>query len=88
MSGVFDLIFVFGMVIDELLFVLSHSSFNLVHETIDRGVHVLFGMIGVDATTIHLYSCLGFVPELFDGQDTMDVRHEVKVTGRFILRSP
>ena len=72
------------MVIDELFFVLSDSPLKFVHETIDRGVHVLFGVIGVDRTTIYTNSCFGFVPEFFDGQDTMDVRHEVKMTGCFL----
>jgi len=76
--------FVFGVVIDELFFVFSDSSFDFVHETIYRCVHVLFGVIGVDRTTIYANSCFGFVPEFFDGQNTLDVRHKVKVTGSFV----
>lgn len=82
--GVLDFLLVSGVVINELFFVLSYSSFNLVHKTIDRCVHVLFGMIGIDRTTIYANSCFSFVPEFFDGQNTMDVRHEVKVTSRLI----
>jgi hypothetical protein len=71
-SGVPDLLFIFNVVIDEFFFVFSDSSFNFVHETIDRGVHVLFGVVSVDRTTIHMNCCLSFVTEFFNGQNTLD----------------
>lgn len=72
------------MMIDRLLFVFSHSSLDLVHKTINRGVHVFFGMIGVDRTTIYTNGCLGFMPELFYGQDTLNIRNQVKVAGSLL----
>ena len=50
------------MVINKFFLVLSYSSFELICETIDGGVHILFSVIGVDRTTIYKNSCLGFVP--------------------------
>jgi hypothetical protein len=41
-------------------------------------------VIGVDRTTIYTDGCFGFMPEFLDGQNTLDVRHEVKVTGCFV----
>jgi hypothetical protein len=83
-SGVLNLVFVFGVVINELFLMFPYSSFNFVHHPIDRCVHVLFGVIGVDRNTIYMDRCFGFVAEFFDGQNTLDVRHEVKVTGGFV----
>jgi hypothetical protein len=71
--------FIFGVVIDKSFLVLAHSPFELVDKAIDCGVHIFFGVIAVDSATVNAGSCFGFMPELFDGQDTLDVRHDVKV---------
>jgi len=76
--------FVFGVVINEFFFVFSYSSFAFVAHSVDRCLHFLFCVIGVDRTSIYVDSWFCFVPEFFDGQNTLDVRHEVKVTGSFI----
>ena len=65
--------------IDESFLVLPNTSFELVNEPVDRRIHVFFGVIAVDLATVDACGCLGFVPEFLDGQDTMDVRHDVKV---------
>ena len=57
----------------EVLRELREAPGLVVARHADRGVHVLFGVFGVDRTTIYIHSCLGFVPELFYGQDTMHI---------------
>src|SRR5690606_1124616 len=74
-----SLVHVAGAMIDELLFVLSYPSVELVDERVDGGVHVLLDGIRVDLPAIDVYRGLGLVPQLLDPEDAMHVRYEVEV---------
>jgi len=75
--------FVSCVVIALFFFIFSNSSFEFVYKAVDCSVHILFRMVCIYCAAIHMGGCFGFVPELFDGQNTMDVRHDVKVASYF-----
>lgn len=72
------------MMIDEFLFVFSNSSVEFVGEAIDSGVHIGFGRICINCTTVHIDRGFRLMPQFFDGQYTADVGYEVKVTLDFL----
>jgi hypothetical protein len=72
------------VVVDEFLFVLANSSFEFVYETIDCGVHIFFDVIAVDGAAVDTRGCFRFVLQLLDGQNTLDVRHDVKVSANLV----
>jgi hypothetical protein len=76
--------FVSCVVIDKSFFVLADSPFELVNQSVDRGIHILFDMIAVDSAAVDAGGGFGFMPELLDGQDTLDVRHDVKMSANLI----
>ncbi len=83
-SGVPDFLFLSGVMIDEFFLVLPYAPFEFVYEAVNGSVHVLFCLIGINSIAIYVDCGFGLVPKFFDGQDTMDVRHEVKVSGCFL----
>jgi hypothetical protein len=83
-SGVSGLVFVSRVVIDELFLVLANSPFELVYETIDGGIHIFFDVIAIDGAAVHAGSGFRLMLQFLDGQNTFDVRHDVKVSADLI----
>ena len=83
-SGKVYFLFISGVVIDKSFLVLAHSPFEFVDKAIDCGVHIFFSVVAVDSATVNAGGCFSLMPQLFDGQDTLDVRHDVKVSGNFL----
>ena len=71
------------MVIDKFFLVLANSPFEFVDQSVDRGIHILFDVIAIDSAAIDTGGGFGFMPEFLDGQDTLDVRHDVKMSANF-----
>lgn len=69
--------------IDEFFLVFPYSSFELIYQSVDRGVHVFFRVFAMDRTAIYFCGCFSLMAKFFYGQDTLDVRHEVKVSCDF-----
>ena len=67
------------MVIGELFLVLLDAAVELVGERIDRGIHVLLDGVGVDGAAVQQHGGFGFVAQLLDGEDAMNVYHVVRV---------
>lgn len=83
-SGVSGLVFVSRVVVNEFFLVFANSTLEFVDETIDRGIHIFFNVIAVDGAAIDAGCCFRFMLQLLDGQDTFDVRHNVKVSGYLV----
>ena len=66
--------------IDKFFFIFSYSSIQFVHKAIDGGVHVFFGVIGVNRTAIYLDRGFSFMPQFFYRKDTVYVRHQIEMT--------
>ena len=66
--------------VNKFFLVFAYPSFELVDEPVDRSVHVLFSVIAINCTAIYFRGCLGFMPKLLNGQDTLDVRNQVKMS--------
>ncbi len=73
----------FGTMITELLFVFSYSAFKFVYEAVDGGIHIFFGVISVNRTTVYIYSCFRLVAQFLDRKDTIHIRYKVKVAFNF-----
>jgi hypothetical protein len=67
------------VVIDKLLFIFSYPPIEYVDQAIDCRVHVFFGVISVNRTTIYLYGRFSFVPEFLDSKNTVYVRHKIEM---------
>src|SRR5690606_3279589 len=62
-----------GAVVVGFFLVLLHATIELVGQGVDGCVHILLNGIGVDCASIHENGCLGFVSQLLDGEDAMNV---------------
>ena len=67
------------MVIQELFLVLAYAPLDLVDEGVYRGVHILVDGFGIYLLAVDLHRGFGFVAQFLDGQNTMDIRYQVKV---------
>jgi len=60
----------FGVMIAELFFVFSYPAFKLVYEAVNSGVHIFFGVISINRTTVYIYSGFRLVAQFLDRKDT------------------
>ena len=67
------------VVIGELFLVLLDAAVELVGERVDGGVHVLLDGVGVHGAAVQQHGGFGFVAQLLDGQDAMNVYDVVRV---------
>lgn len=77
--SVFNFSRFFCAVVDELFFVFSYPPIQFVYEAINCRVHIFFGVISVDRTTIYVDCSFGLMPEFFHREDTVYVRHKIKM---------
>ena len=66
--------------INEFFFVFSYSPFEFVDKAVNSGIHVFFGVVSVNRTTVYVDACFCLVAQFLDREDTVDVRHQVKMT--------
>ena len=67
------------VMVGELLFELLHLPIKLIDERVDRSVHVFFYRVGVDRAAADVHGGFGFVSELLDREDAMNVGHVIEV---------
>src|SRR6202040_1074165 len=68
------------MVIGALFLVLLDAAVQLVRQTIDGGVHVFFGCVGVNGAAAHVQRGLGFLSQLLYRQHTVHVDDLIKMS--------
>ena len=79
-GSVFDLVSFPGTVINQFFFVFSYSSFEFINEAVNGGVHIFFGVVCVNRTTVHVYAGFCLVAQFLDRKDAVDVGDEVKMS--------
>jgi len=70
--------------VNEFFFVFTNSSFQFVYHAVNGSVHIFLDVLAVDGSAVNARRCFSFVLKLFYGQDTLDVRHDVKMSSDLI----
>jgi len=63
----------------QLFFMFSDASVELVYQAVNRRVHVVFGGVCVNRTTIYIDGGFCFVSELFDGENAANIRNNIEM---------